>query len=98
MTNPLKTAILAAAVCATSLVCMPMANADEFYQYYPDYDLYRLPNGSMAVDPGDVSRNYQAAPTYNYGMTAPSYNYAPRRYYRMAPPPEVNTGPAYPWW
>ena len=97
MISPLKTAALAAAMCATSLVCMQAANADEFYSYYPSYDLYRLPNGSMAVNPAVRSYGITApaynygitAPAYNYGITAPAYNYgitAPSRVYGIAAP------------
>jgi BA14K-like protein len=73
MISPLKTAALAAAICATSLVCVQSANADEFTTVYPSYDLYRLPNGSLAVSPADVAANYGiTAPAWAYGMTAPA--------------------------
>jgi hypothetical protein len=76
MNSFLKTTVLAAALTATSLVFLPAANAQNF-TYYPDYDLYRLPNGSLAVNPAAVA-GPAAAPAYGitapaYGMTAPAY-------------------------
>jgi BA14K-like protein len=91
MISPLKTAALAAAICATSLVCVQSANADQFTTVYPSYDLYRLPNGSLAVNPGDVAANYGiTAPAWAYGMTAPAYAYG------MTVPAPVAPAPAAP--
>lgn len=102
MTGLLKTAALAAAVCTTSLVCLQAANAGEFNTIYPSYGLYRLPNGSLAVNPAVRAEAYGiTAPAYNYGMTtpsrsygitAPAYNYglnAPSRTYGITAPSHV---------
>lgn len=95
MTGLLRTAALAAAVCATSLVCLQAANAAEFTTIYPSYDLYRLPNGSLAVNPAVRAQaygitapayNYGPVPSRSYGITAPAYNYGPSRSYGIAAP------------
>ncbi|MDH6234367.1 hypothetical protein M2281_004985 [Mesorhizobium soli] len=96
MISPLKTAALAAAICATSLVCVQSANADQFTTIYPDYDLYRLPNGSLAVNPADVARNYGiTAPAYAYGITAPAYAYGMTAPAPVAPAPVAPAAPSH---
>lgn len=94
MTSLLRTA-LAAAVCATSLIPLQAANAGEFNTIYPSYDLYRLPNGSLAVNPAVRAQaygitapdyDYGAAPSRSYGITAPAYNYGLRRSYGINAP------------
>lgn len=67
----LKTTVLAAAMTATSLACLPAANAQDF-TVYPSYNLYRLPNGSLAVNPAAVAALAPAAPPAAYGITAPA--------------------------
>jgi BA14K-like protein len=95
MISPLKTAALAAAICATSLICVQSANADQFTTIYPNYDLYRLPNGSLAVNPADVAANYGiTAPAWAYGMTAPAYAYGMTAPAPVAPAPVAPAAPA----
>lgn len=83
----LKTTVLAAAMTATSLACLPAADAQN-YTYYPTYDLYTLPNGSLAVNPAAVAGSTYGitAPAYGaYGITAPAYGMTARTYGITAP-------------
>lgn len=102
MTGLLKTAALAAAVCTTSLVCLQAANAGEFNTIYPSYGLYRLPNGSLAVNPAVRAEAYGiTAPAYNYGLNAPSRTYgitAPSHVYGITAPVAAGLQPWSPQW
>ncbi len=87
MNYVLKTTVLAATACVASLAFLPAASAlDE--RYYPPETLYRLPNGSLAVNPALVGPTYGiTAPSYGivgpnyvgprYGITAPGYRIGP---------------------
>ena len=80
MNYVLKTTLLAATACVASLAFLPAASAlDE--RYYPPETLYRLPNGSLAVNPAFVGPTYGiVGPNYvgpSYGITAPGYRIGP---------------------
>ena len=107
MNYVLKTTVLAATACVASLAFLPAASAlDE--RYYPPETLYRLPNGSLAVNPALVGPTYGiTAPGYrivgpnyvgpSYGITAPAYRVGPNyvgRSYGITPP-AYRVGPNY---